>query len=196
MTIIATRLSPKVEAGFTAAPAFRTNIKRLRSGMETRNADWAIPRRSFSATYGAHQQALRTELLGVLHACMGQLHQFLFKDWSDYSATGTSLGVAPSGTTAVQLVKTYTYGSQTFTRTIKRPVSGTVTVYQAGVAKAGTVDTATGLFTPTTSWTAGQPLTADFQFDVLVRFDADFMEFVLPHRDIAEVSCTLIEVLE
>lgn len=48
----------------------------------------------------------------------------------DYQATAESLGNAPSGTTAVQLIKTYgtAYG-QPYVRTIVKPVNGTVTVY-------------------------------------------------------------------
>jgi uncharacterized protein (TIGR02217 family) len=124
---------------------------------------------------------MRLELLNVAHACDGMTYAFRFKDWNDYRATAQSLGVAPSGTTAVQLVKTYTFGSRTHTRTITKPVSATVVVYQAGVAKAGTVDATTGLFTPSTAWTGGAALTDD-------------IEFVLPHREIAEVNCELVEV--
>jgi uncharacterized protein (TIGR02217 family) len=196
MALISTRLSTRAEAGFVQSPAFKTNVRQLRSGNETRNAEWATPLRRYTASYAAFETAERAELVGCQMACRGQLHDFLFRDWLDFRVTGQSLGVAPSGTTAVQLVRTYTFGSETLTRTVKRPVSGSVTVYQAGVAKAGTVDTATGLFTPSTAWSAGQALTADFDFDVRVRFANDFVEFTLPHRDVAQVQVELIEVRE
>lgn len=196
MALISTRLSTRVEAGFTSAPSFKTNIHMLRSGHEVRNADWAAPLRKFSASYAAFQPAERAELVGCQMACYDQLHTFLFRDWTDYRVTWQSLGNAPSGTTAVQLVRTYAFGAETYSRTIKHPVNGSVTVYQNGVAKAGTYSTTTGLFTPSTSWTAGQPLTADFEFDVAVRFANDFVEFVLPHKDVAEVQVELVEVRE
>lgn len=196
MALIATRLSPRVEAGFTATPSFKTTVHTLRSGHESRNADWSAPLRRFVASYAAFSEADRAELIGCQMVCRGQLHDFLFKDWMDSRRTGQSLGVAPSGTTAVQLVRTYGYGAETYSRTVKRPIATSVTVYQAGVVKPGTVDASTGLFTPDTAWTAGQPLTADFEFNVRVRFANDFVEYVLPHRDITEVQIELCEVRE
>jgi uncharacterized protein (TIGR02217 family) len=192
MTIIATRLSAKVEAGFSAVVAFSTRVTELKTGFERRNANWLNPKRRFTARTAGWNAEMRAELLNLAHAARGSLYGFLFKDWNDYSVTAQSLGNAPSGSTAVQLVKTYTYGSETYTRTITKP--STVTVYQAGTPKAGTFDAATGLFTPTTAWTAGQPLTWTGEFLVPVRFASDDIEFVLPHRDIAEVVCELVEV--
>jgi uncharacterized protein (TIGR02217 family) len=194
MTIIATRLSAKVEVGFSAVVAFSTRVVELKTGYERRNANWLNPKRRFTARTAGWNAEMRAELLNLAHAARGSLYSWLFKDWNDYSVTAQSLGVAPSGTTAVQLVKTYTYGSETYTRTITKPVASTVTVYQNGVAKAGSLDEATGLFIPTTAWTTGQPLTWTGEFLVPVRFASDDIEFVLPHRDIAEVVCELVEV--
>lgn len=194
MTVIETRLSPRVEAGFSAVPGYSTRVVTLRNGHERRNAMWGAAKRRYTSRYASFDASDRADILNCVMATVGQTYAFLFKDWNDYNATAQSLGTAPSGTTAVQLVKTYTFGSQTVTRTITRPRSATLTVYQAGVAKAGTVDATTGLFTPSTSWTEGEDLTATFEFDVPVRFATDEIEFVLPHRDIAEVNCELVEV--
>lgn len=195
MAVIETRLSPKVETGFSAMPVRFTRVRSLQNGHERRNANWTQARRRYTGRYGNFTREQREELMNCVMACSGQLYAFLFKDWSDYSVTGQSLGVAPSGSTAVQLVKTYTFGNQAHSRTITRPVANTVVVYQSGVAKAGTVDATTGLFTPSTAWTPGAPLTADFEFNVPVRFASDETEFVLPHRDITEVNVELIEVV-
>lgn len=201
MTVIETRLSPRVEAGFSVVPGWNTRVTTLRNGQERRNANWTMPKRRFTAKYAKFTRADREEVLGVVMATLGQTYAFLFKDWSDFDVTAQSLGVAPSGSTAVQLVKTYAFGAQTLTRTITRPVAATVVVEQDDgtgtgtfVAKPGTTDATTGLFTPTTAWTAGRALRATFEFDVPVRFATDEVEFVLPHRDIAEVNCELVEV--
>lgn len=194
MSVIETRLSSRVEAGFSVVPARRTTLVPLRNGHEYRNAQWSMSKRRYSGAYANWTRAMRDELLNVWEAADGPTFAFLFKDWNDYNVTAQSLGNAPSGSTAVQLVKTYTFGSRTGTRTITRPRSATLTVYQSGVAKPGTVSATTGLFTPDTAWTEGEPLTADFEFDVVVRFESDEIEFVLPHKDISEVNCTLVEV--
>lgn len=193
MTVIETRLSPQVEAGFSAVPGWNTRVVTLRPGTERRNANWTNAKRRYTARYAKFTRADRDEMLAVVMATLGQTYAFLFKDWSDFDVTAQSLGTAPSGSTAVQLVKTYTFGTQTLTRTITRPRSATLAVYEDGVAKAGSVDATTGLFTPTTAW-AGGAVTATFEFDVPVRFATDEVEFVLPHRDIAEVNCELVEV--
>ena len=195
MAIIETRLSPRVEQGFTAVSSRMTLIKTLASGQEKRNAQWANGRRMYTADYAVFTPADCANLLAAIEATEGQLYAFRFKDWNDWNATDQPIGLAPGGSAAVQLVKTYSFGSTTKTRDITKPVAGTVTVYQDGVAKAGTISTTTGLFTPTTAWDTGAELTATFEFDVPVRFASDEIQFVMPHRDIREVKCNLIEVL-
>jgi uncharacterized protein (TIGR02217 family) len=194
MAFINSRLSPRVEAGFSVVPASSTLIKMLRSGRERRNGQWAQKRRRYTAKLASFTLEERQELLGVIHATEGALHSFRLKDWLDYRARNVSLGVAPSGSTPVQLTVPYTFGSQTHTRTITKPVASTLVLRQAGTPKAGTLDDTTGLFTPTTAWSAGQALTADFDFDVPVRFLTDEPQFALPHRDIADLDIELIEV--
>lgn len=150
----------------------------------------------------------------VLYA-MG--HSFLCKDWLDFTsgtrnnaADRERIGVAPSGSTAVQLYKTYAIelpdgtviGSRT--RDIVKPLSSVI-VYQADgsgnpVAKAGTLDTLTGLFTPTVAWTAGRALWWAGEFRVPVRFNNDYMPMSIDeggaegHR--VSGSVELIEVFD
>ena len=81
----------------------------------------------------------------------------------------------------------------TYVRTIKKPVSATV--YQAGVPKAGTLDTTTGLFTPTTNWTAGQPLTWTGPFDVAVRFSNDSLPATWDNYQVRTVDVELVEII-
>ena len=62
-------------------------------------------------------------------------------------------------------------------RTITKPVAGTVKVYLDGIEQASgwSVDTTTGLVTFGTAPASGVEVTADFDFDVPVRFDTDHM---------------------
>lgn len=194
MAFLDFRLSTRVEAGFSAIPMHLTRVTTLQNGNEKRNSQWANAKRRYTSQYAGFTRAERDELLNAVEATDGQTYSFRFKDWNDFNVTGQALGLAPSGTTAVQLVKTYSVGPRTKTRTITKPVSAGLVVYQNGTPKAGTVNTLTGLFTPSTAWTTSAVLTADFEFDVPVRFATDEIEFVLPHRDIAEVNCELVEV--
>lgn len=194
MTMIDARMSQKAEAGFSAVVGSSTRVTGKRNGHERRNANWVNKKRRYTSRYAGWDQEMRADLLTQVMVADGMVYSFRFRDWTDYSVTDESLGAAPSGSTPVQLKKTYTKGTATKSRDITKPVASTVTVYQNGVAKAGTLDDMTGLFTPTTAWTAAAALTWTGEFDVCVRFATDEPEFVLPHRDICEVVCELVEV--
>lgn len=177
MTILNIELDPCVANGFTGGPEWNTRITPMKNGHERRNAEWSAPRGRWTAPFQNITDTEYREIKRVFDACRGQAFGFLFKDYLDFKAALESLGNAPSGSTAVQLVKTSTAGAGSYTRTITRPLATGFTLYQNGVAKAGTLDPDTGLFTPTTAWTAGQPLTWTGEFRIPVRFASDWLPF-------------------
>jgi uncharacterized protein (TIGR02217 family) len=95
-----------------------------------------------------------------------------------------------------QLIKRYASGGEIETRIIAKPVSGTVKIYRDGVqAVTGwTVNSATGLVTFTTAPASGVQVTADFDFDVPVRFDSDQMDITIETYQLG--SWGQIQVLE
>ena len=194
MAFLNARLLECVAYGFEGRLTYATTIHPLRSGNESRNATRSNGRWMFSALAQNIQPENYADLLDAFNAMRGSNDSCRFKNWLDYEVTGQSLGNAPSGSTPVQLVKSSTFGGVTRTKNITKPVAGTVTVYQSGVAKAGTFSTTTGLFTPTTNWTAGQPLTADFQWDVPVRFMSDELPATYDNWRAINVPIDVIEV--
>ena len=109
---------------------------------------------------------------------------FRWKDWADYRSCSTeaqpsfldqAIGTGDGARTQFQLTKSYTSGGYSYLRTIKKPVAGSVSVGKAGVLQTSgwTVDTTTGLVTFAVAPGSGQVVTAGFEFDVPVRFDAD-----------------------
>ena len=74
-------------------------------------------------------------------------------------------------------MKHYPSGSAIQVRTITKPVAGTVKVYLDGVEQLSgwSVDATTGLVTFSTAPASDVEITADFEFDVPVRFDTDHM---------------------
>jgi uncharacterized protein (TIGR02217 family) len=81
------------------------------------------------------------------------------------------------------------------TRTIAKPVAGTVKVAAGGVAVPFTVDTTTGLVTLATAPAVGASVTAGFEFDTPVRFDLDRLDVTLEGFGAARVAaCALVEV--
>jgi uncharacterized protein (TIGR02217 family) len=158
---------------FSSSPRWSTRIVSLTNGDESRNGNWRRALRSFKAPLFNVKQDVADAVWACFYATRGPLYGFRFKDWADFRADRTTLGLAPAGTASVQLSKYYAFGPTGYNRPIYKPVAGTVTVYQDSVAKAGSLDPTTGLFTPTTAWTEGAVLTWSGEFDVPVRFETD-----------------------
>ena len=182
MTFYAVELDLVPAFGWQGGPEASTRIIALRNRSERRNIEAAHPRHRYilpfqNITDGAYLAELKAAHL----AMYGQAHSFLVKDHSDYEAFDEPLGNAPAGTAAVQLVKTYSFGPATRVRTITKPVAGAV-IEQGGVAKAGTLDTLTGLFTPSTDWTEGAALTWSGEFRVPVRFASDYLPMTIDEK--------------
>lgn len=199
MTAYAIELDICPAYGWQGGPELSTRVVGLRNGHERRNANWDLVRHRFVLPFqNITDQSYLNDLKSAFLAMRGQLHSFLVKDWSDFEAVGESLGNAPAGTAAVQLQKISSFGIASYTRQITKPKSGTVTVYQAGVEKAGSLDTTTGFFTPSTSWTEGQSLTWDGEFYVPVRFASDLLPMTIDNKSgashVLNGSIELVEV--
>lgn len=96
-------------------------------------------------------------------------------------------------TASIQIKKNYACGSENTERPIRKPVSGTVTVYANAVAKAGTLDATTGQFAPTSPWIDGDVVTATFEFDVPVMFASDEMIFDYANFNALTTDIELLE---
>jgi uncharacterized protein (TIGR02217 family) len=128
-------------------------------------------------------------LIAFFEARRGQLFGFRWKGWADYRSCGVLrdlafddqvIGVGDGLETAFQLTKTYRSGDQDYTRPIAKPVLGTVRVGVQGDAKSEGVDYAVdpinGIVTFEQAPGPDATITAGFEFDVPVRFDADTIQ--------------------
>jgi uncharacterized protein (TIGR02217 family) len=192
MSFIETRLSDRVALGFQVIPTYSTRIVPLDNGRESRNVNWTKAKRRFSALYQNFTPEQFADLLDCFHAVQGSAYSFRFKDWSDYQVVNGSLGAAPAGSDPIQLVKVYTFGAQTVTRIITKPVVGTLVVSQGGALVPGTLDETTGEFTPSGAWGVGEVF-ATFQFDVPVRFASDEMPSAWENRQAITTTAELVE---
>lgn len=154
MAFIDTRMPEDISYGMLAVSTWKTDVVVLASGHEQRNIQWDVARRRYDLAY-IRTQAQADSLVAFFHAMKGRAHSFRLKDAADYG-TSVSNGSLGSGTglPSYQMSKLYTSGATTTTRTVTRPVSGTVTVYRGGVAVtvgsgAGniSIDYSTGLVT-------------------------------------------------
>jgi uncharacterized protein (TIGR02217 family) len=93
-------------------------------------------------------------------------------------------------------MKRYASGAQSWTRAIAKPVAGSVRIALSGVEQPSgwSVDTTTGVVTFSAAPGAGVAITAGFEFDVPVRFDADALDVTLDLERLG--SITSIPLLE
>jgi hypothetical protein len=146
------RFPDNIAYGATGGPEFATTVVATGSGHEKRNVNWAEARGRWDVASGLKKQAQIDELVAFFRARRGKAYGFRFKDRTDS-------------------------GSVIELRTITKPVAGTVKVYLDGVQQLSgwSVDTTTGLITFGTAPVLDVEVTADFEFDVPVRFDTDHM---------------------
>lgn len=185
------RFPTSISRGSSGGPRRRTDIVTLRSGYEERNAVWADSRREYDAGLGVRNINDMHEVLEFFEARLGRLYGFRWKDWADYkscapnrnpSRDDQTIGTGDGSETEFQLVKAYSSGPTSWTRAIKKPVSGTVLVEVNGslVNPADySVNTETGIITFDTAPASGRVIKAGYEFDVPVRFTNDHIDITV-----------------
>lgn len=169
-------------------PGHYTDIIRMDSGAEEAVSRWSSPIRKFNAAYGVKSFTDLAALRDFYIARLGCGNGFRFRDFLDCSSSSNGLATELGGAavvdddveigtgdgteTAFQLKKFYVSGSQTRTRNITKPVSGTTVIAVNGISQPSgwSVDTTTGIVTFSVAPTNAHPITAGFEFDVPVRF--------------------------
>lgn len=202
------RFPAAISFGSTGGVERRTEVVALVNGFEHRNTPWEQSRRRYDAGLGVRSLDDLAEVLAFFEARRGRLHGFRWKDWLDHASGAPSaapgmfdqaIGVGDGAATGFELVKTYAPGAHEFRRRITKPVGGTVLVAVDGAAQAEgadfTVDTGTGIVTFAAPPAAGATVTAGFEFDVPVRFDADEISVNVAAFEAGEIpSIPVIEV--
>lgn len=201
------RLPSRLAFGSTGGVERRTEIVTLGSGFERRSTPWAQGRRRY--LIGANLRSLddMAALTAFFEARRGRLYGFRFRDFADCKSCAPGAAVGPLDQTlgegdgmrtVFQLVKRYGDDDGALERRIAKPVEGTVRLAVDGVELTGpdvAFDPATGIVTLDAAPEAGAVVTAGFQFDTPVRFDADRIEVTLESFDAGRMAAVpLIEV--
>lgn len=200
------------QIGTTGGPGWSTAITTLDSGGEERVQRWAAARRRWRVDLDVLDRGeIAGEVLRFLLARDGAARGFRFEDPADFSSApdGYSdpdpndvvVGIGDNDATQFQLVKPYISGTQTRTRTITKPQSGTVRVAIDGVEQMSgwSVDDTTGIITFTSAPDEDEEITAGFFFDVPVRLaESDDQGLQIAHSGpiTARTSIELVEIID
>lgn len=205
--MIDVRLTREIEIGAKARPRYSTDVIVTDGGHEVRNQRWSYPLFEFDFDLEPGDRDGDTHLadadrlsafIDLWHVAAGQFNSFKFRDWGDWDVETQPFATGDGITTAFQLYRVYQAGNMTRLRKITRPVQGSVTAYVNGAPTAISVDHATGIVTFTGGAPAdGAVITADFQFDLPVRFADDTMDLIAIMKDLDKpTNITLIEIRE
>ena len=181
------RFPPEYSWGAEGGPRFKTAVAQSDGGHESRAQAWQYPLATYTLTRDLFSPADHERMMAFWRLRGGRAVGFRWKDWQDYSGTAQALGTADGVVTNFALVKRYSYDdpdtgvSAAVLRPITKPVPGTVRVYLDGVEQASgwSVNTATGLVSFLSPPAAGKIVTADYEFDVPVRFADDDLRVVV-----------------
>lgn len=199
------RLPLAASMGAVGGPERPTEVVRLASGAESRNARWNGSRRRWDVGGTVMRLDAAHDLIAFFEARGGRMNGFRFRDPLDWkscapgeaaSALDQVIGTGDGVAAAFQLVKHYTSGSDTFTRAIRKLVDGTVMVAVDGVEMtAFSVDLSTGVVTLDDAPAEGAEVSAGFAFDTPVRFDVDRLDMALVGHGAARIArAPLVEV--
>ncbi|MGI3213335.1 DUF2460 domain-containing protein, partial [Roseovarius tibetensis] len=169
------------------------------SGREQRIAQWQRSRGEWNVSTGIRSRGDIEAVLAFFYARRGRAHGFRFKDWTDFRAAGQLLGTGDGQQTAFQLVRRYDSGGAVHARRITRPVEGTVVIYRDGdiVSSGVSVDHAMGVVTFSNAPDEGVAITADYEFDVPVRFDTDAADLTVETFEMQQWGrITVVEIRE
>lgn len=175
MGFVEVQFPTDISYGSSGGPGYATDIVMAENGHEQRNVNWAQARARYNVAHGVKTKAQLDTLIAFFRARKGRAYGFRFKDWTDYSASNQLLGTGDGSRKDFQLIKRYLSGGVEEIRTIQKPIAESVKIYVAGVLQTSgyTLNAANGMVSFAAAPANGSAITADYEFDVPVRFDVD-----------------------
>ena len=179
MTFLESRLDPVITRGAVRKVTQPGRRKTYVSGMLEQDFNNTMPVHKYELSHGMRlamtvggltPERSYFKVMDAFYVVMFTPYEGLrMKDWADFQGVKDNTALQLVTGTTWQLHRKHTFGGVNFYRPIYKPVSGTVTVYNASNAElTGTLDTTTGRWTG-----AGTPSYWIGEFDVPVTFESD-----------------------
>lgn len=184
-----------VAKGSRGGPRMSLSVTELDGGGQERAKRWPSYRWEYDAGLGIKDLATLDSVYSH-YLAVGPENSFPFQDPQDFTSRsdnrsdpvttpGSSLdqiiAVGDGSTVTFQIIKSYTFGTRTYVRNIRKPQSGTVTISVGGVLKTlntdYTLDTSTGVVTFLAGQTPGNGavIRASYKFFVPVFYGKEFV---------------------
>lgn len=196
MNFIEISFPDSVSVGAIGGPSFATTVSASANKTELRSSNWMVARYSYKINCNILSDSQISDLISLFNICRGKAIGFRYKDWSDYKASDVVIGTGDGKTTIFQLVKRYNFSGYSYVRTICKPSIG-IKIYLNGTLTSNgfTIDQTTGLITFIIAPATGVAITADFCFDIPVRFNNDSLDVTYQGRNKYDLqNIELIEI--
>jgi uncharacterized protein (TIGR02217 family) len=170
------RFPPMLSIRCAGGPVFSTSLIENFGGFEQRNINWQNARMRYNIAPAIRSYEDMSTIINFFRAHKGRAIGFRFKDWIDFKATGALVEIADGSSNEFLLCKRYNIegieGAEDIRR-INKPVIDTVKIYCDAILQNSKIDYLNGKILFNTPPMKGTKVTADFEFDVFVRFDID-----------------------
>ncbi|WP_231726163.1 phage distal tail protein, Rcc01695 family [Rickettsia rhipicephali] len=185
-----------IESFAVGKPEFSTSHAITKSGREARHLD---------RNYGCQKYLIKNARLSstefeqfnnFFKAIRGSNFALRFRNYADYREINEVIAKGDSNLNKLQLRKIYSDPIAPYERVITKPVNNSVILYINNVRTMGIVDYNDGIVTLPSPLGQDVILTADFTFDVAVRFSIDSFEYSYCNDgSIALSNIELVEVI-
>lgn len=182
---------------------YNTQINKSKNGREQRISNKDEPLLYYNIISGIKTKDEIESIVKLFKLVKGRAIGFRFKDWLDYSTINQTIGIGDGETTEFQLIKTYTTilnnENITHIRKITKPVKSTVNIFVNGVNYNDNlvINYTNGKIIFKNPVPLNEIITANFEFDVPVRFDNDTLEISMKNINSGEINnIRLIEIME
>lgn len=167
------RLDVGYDFGASGGPSFNTIIVEVISGHKTKNVGWGGEEKGFWQL--GERKVIKSKvqyLAAFFRARRGMAVGFRYKDWADFEVDENF--TLSAGDTEFGVVKTYTSGTETYSRRLKKPVlTGFSITLNGGPCTGCSLDEKTGIITLPSGINDGDILHYSGTFDVPVAFATD-----------------------
>lgn len=162
------RFPENLSAGSRFGPGYSTRQARNQGGYRAANRNWTYPLHRGDVARAVNSQSELNDLLAFFHGAAGMFNGFRFKNFNDYTVTGSQGTLIAIDSTHWQMAKTRTYGALSTQWKVTKPLAGAV------IAGSGSYSysTITGIITKASG---ADPSGWTGEFDFPVQFNIDEM---------------------